>query len=137
MLDNNIFKCSNCGFSLTEDLALSLLKYDDDYTILLNSEGKLDELNAPEGTVYICNKCGANKYITFDEVIKYKQSFIVKSVIHRRVIESLTHTKRQDLDPDLGMSYCGICSGPFEGEGYCHNSWKDLCVVRQNKLRKE
>lgn len=135
-VQDNIFKCAQCDFIMVEDLTLTFFKYDKVTINILDKDGTLNKNYTPNGMYFSCQRCGEIKFISFEEVMLYKQQLIINYTLNKRIMCSLHDTKRNEaaLDPDAGMSYCGICEGPFESSGFCQNEWIASCAVRKDKL---
>jgi len=129
-------KCKKCGFRLALDIFHTAKKYNLDVDILINEDGKLALENLPDYYIFVCGKCGNTKKYSFEEVqLKFK-TIVIETILNSRQQDSYMYLDSSKIQEENGISYCGMCLGPFDENGYCYNDIKLQCSVRKDYLKK-
>lgn len=126
-------KCK-CGGDLREDSRLTLKCYDLELKELFDSAGKKNYAHFPNYFVYSCSLCGSNVKITFEDIIRAKQDMIVDVVSKLRYTNSMTSSDSSTVKESNGISYCGMCSGFIDSDGYCLTDYLNCCIIRKELL---
>lgn len=130
----SILNCSKCNIMMQEDTMATAVTYDDEIKYIINDKGELDTEHSPAYIIFSCPICGQTKKFSFEELFRVRQELILQIVARIRVEASISSLDKRDLKEESGMSYCGICPGFFDGDGYCNNDIKSVCVTRRKVL---
>lgn len=129
-------ECTQCPGRLVLDTLVSAMAYNKDTSLIIDEEGELMPDNAPDYLVLKCHRCGNTIKQSFEETINEFKLSALRVISEVRNVEAYENMDKTSLREESGMSYCGICPGPFEGDGYCLNDIKDRCIVREAYLDK-
>lgn len=123
--------CKKCGGSVFLDILATAQEYNKETSIIIDEDGNPTKEFLPEYIVFVCPKCNTHFRRSLDDVISILKDYLLKSLISIRSMSFHQNVDRRLLREESGMSYCGICPGPFEADGYCLNDLKKQCVVRK------
>lgn len=126
--------CKKCGSSIFLDILATAHEHNKETSIVIDEDGNLTKEFLPDYVVFACPKCGMRFKRSFNELVSIIKDYILKSLISIRSADSYKNVNKKLLREDSGMSYCGICPGPFEADGYCLNDLKKQCIVRKDCL---
>jgi len=119
------------------DTLVTATSYNKDTVIVIDEDGNVTIDNTPNYVVFKCYNCGNQEKKSFEEIIKDFKTTFVNALIRTRQLDSYENLDRSLLKEESGMSYCGMCPGPFEADGYCLNDLKEQCIVRKFCLDKK
>lgn len=123
--------CKKCGSSVFLDILATAQEYNKETSIVIDEDGNPTKDFLPDYVIFACPKCKNRFKRSFDDLISILKGFILKSLISIRHMDSYKNVDRKLLREESGMSYCGMCPGPFEADGYCLNDLKNQCIVRK------
>lgn len=123
--------CKKCGNRMVIDNLATAQSYNKDTGEIIDEAGNITTINTPDYVILKCMRCGNVLKKSFAELIlDFKISF-VQALIDIRKFGINTNLSNVPIREEKGMSYCGYCPGPFDGDGYCLNDLKNSCVVRK------
>lgn len=123
--------CKECGNHIFLDILSTAMSYNNETTILIDTEGNPTIENLPNYAILDCPRCGNREKKTFDELIALLKEVILKSMLTTRQVDSYEGIDKSKLREESGMSYCGMCPGPFDADGYCLNDLQKQCIIRK------
>lgn len=123
--------CKKCGSSIFLDILATAQEHNKETSIVIDEDGNPTKEFLSDYVVFACPKCGTRFKRPFSELVSIIKDYILKSLISIRSLDSYKNVNKKLLREDSGMSYCGICPGPFEADGYCLNDLKKQCAVRK------
>lgn len=129
--------CEKCESRIFLDNLATAESYNKETSIIIDEDGKPTIDFFPDYVVLQCPRCGTKIRKSFDEVIRSLKYDFLTALIKLRQLDSYENLDRSKLREESGVSYCGMCPGPFEGDGYCLNDLKDQCIVRRTALIKD
>jgi len=124
------YKCEKCGGLLIDDILATAQFYDKETSILIDEDGNGQPGLLPDYMIFRCQKCGYKEKRSFEQVKLDLKLTYLHALLRTRQLDAYEGLDRSNLKEENGMSYCGICPGPVEGDGYCYNDIKAQCAVR-------
>lgn len=131
-----LLQCSTCGNQLREDLLATVNSYDNEVGLLFNTKGIVDYTTLPSYIVFVCHRCGFSKSISIMELYNVKQKTIIEVLLRKRLDRGMTSVKGVSIAEQNGVVYCGFCSGPLDGDGYCYADVISKCIIRSSFVDK-
>lgn len=144
--------CKKCNVQLYENLLTTLRIYESETSVIFDQDGEIGNDQLPDYFVLECPICKEITKINFMEYFRKEQTDKMKRLSKIRLnmaSESLSleenerilyktneyeeKTLADQFDEARGHSYCGYCEGFYDGDGYCNNGVKELCIVRRKK----
>lgn len=129
--------CKNCQSPVFLDNLATANSYNKETPIIIDEEGNPTINNLPDYVIMECPKCGTRVKKSFEQLIIELKYMFLKSLITIRQMDSYENIDRTQLREESGMSYCGMCPGPFDADGYCLNDLMKQCIVRKACLLKQ
>ena len=123
--------CKKCGGSVFLDTLATAQEYNKETSIIIDENGDPTKEFLPEYMVFVCPKCNTRFKRTFDDMVLLLKDHVLGFLISIRNADSYKNVNRKLLREESGMSYCGMCPGPFEADGYCLNDLKNQCIIRK------
>jgi len=127
-------RCDKCGQYMLINYILTSELLSSELAILINEDGTKNIDGFSNNVIMVCPYCRHTKYSNFDKLVSEFKYEIMNKLLKRRESDSHKRLDKTKLKEENGVSYCGMCEGPF-GDGYCYNDLKAQCIVR-NKLTK-
>lgn len=128
--------CTECGNMLREDTLATAIMYNQEVPIFIDEEGDIDFRAIPQYFIFVCHNCSFNKKVSFIDLLKFKQKTIIDIVLRMRVDRGMNSVRGVTIDEQHGVSYCGFCSGPLDGDGYCYADVISKCIIRSSFVDK-
>ena len=126
-------KCEKCGYRLVNNVLETVKCYDLDINEIITMDGEVDINLLPDYLCLTCNRCGNIKKISFEELKILLKNSCMRLLIDLRVEKAYSSIDKTKVAEENGISYCGICPGPLEGDGYCYKDVISQCAVRNKK----
>lgn len=123
--------CDKCNFNMNGSDVLTAQAYNKDAKYLYNENGKLNVDIFDSYIVFVCNKCGNTKKLSFLDILNEEKKIILNLVALLRSEQCSKTSRRIGLSEDSGISYCGVCPGFCDGDGYCFNDAIKNCEFRR------
>lgn len=130
-------KCKKCGHRMVIDNLATAQSYNKDTGKIVDKNGDITVANTPDYVILKCMFCGTFVKKSFDELVTDFKTSFVQALLDIRKLSSNTKLGKVIFREESGMSYCGYCAGPFDGDGYCLNDKKAHCVVRKLCIDRE
>jgi len=146
------YECEKCNVLMYENLLTTLMVYENDVGVIFGEDGIISDENLPPYFVLECPLCKYIIKISFMEHFRKQQlekmknlSEIRLSIASKDLYKNEETNKLEEIhkydgviltdnfDEARGHSYCGYCEGFYDGDGYCNNGVKELCIVRRKK----
>lgn len=126
--------CSKCSHTLYESSIAEAKEYNKDIKFLVQEDGNIDFNILPKYFVFSCHNCGNIKKISFEEYLIDRQKAALDIVLDLRLSTSINTSDKRNIREESGFAYCGICKGPYDGDGYCNKDFMSVCSVRRKVL---
>lgn len=123
--------CTKCNGKMIIDTLATVHFYDINTDLIIDKDGKPTIEYLPNVIILRCQKCGYQVTKSFIEIINEMKFFFLKILSTNRQLNLDKGIDKSILKEESGMSYCGMCPGPFDGDGYCLNDMKKLCGIRK------
>jgi len=129
--------CEKCNGRMVMDTLATVTFYNKETTVLIDKDGNPSIKYLPDAVVLKCQKCNYIVVKQFDTLINDLKQFFLNSLLTFRKSNILRFENTPILNEENGLSYCGICPGPFDGDGYCLNDLKKSCAIRKLHVEKD
>lgn len=122
--------CTKCNGLLQFDYTTSLetFIFDNNY---LHSDMSVIKENAKNSyLIFTCISCSKSTKYTLEELFILTSNLVIADIKRRRqryVFRELLSSN--DIDPDKGLEYCGLCLGA-DGEGNCYKDVITKCPFK-------
>lgn len=126
--------CNKCGNRLLENNIAAAKAYNKDINFLLQKNGDLSLETSPKYFIFLCPVCANTKKVLFEEYFISRQKSVLDIVLDLRLSTSMLTLDRRNLSEESSFAYCGICRGPYDGDGYCKEDVMAVCEVRRKIL---
>ena len=83
----------------------------------------------PDYLIFSCPKCGYFEKKSFDELKEVLKLSVLQSLLDLRQEIAYKNIDRSKISEENGISYCGLCYGLLDGDGYCYNDVISQCPI--------
>lgn len=132
------FECDKCGTILHEATYETMLEYDVELSYILDENGNFSLDSLPAYIIFKCPFCYYSVKVNINDILKPFLEVVLSRLSRFRIQKCLSSIKENNkLNPDAednGISFCGMCQGFLDGDGYCYNDVIDKCIVRRDIL---
>lgn len=126
--------CEKCGNMLLENNIAAAKEYNKDIKLLVQKDGKPSLKTLPKYFIFLCPVCANIKKISFEDYFISRQQSVLDIVLDLRLSTSMLTLDRRNISEDSVFAYCGVCKGPYDGDGYCKEDVMAICEVRRRIL---
>jgi len=124
--------CEKCGFNMNGSDVITAQQYSLDCKFLFDETGSINTSAFSDYIIFVCHKCGNTKKLFFSDILKKEKETILELVTALRTEQCSKTSRAITIDEDNAISYCGICPGFCDGDGYCFND-----AIRDCKFRRQ
>lgn len=126
--------CSGCKNYLEFDYQASLEEFLSKVSYTKDSIDKICNVSLETPLMYKCVKCGSKVNYNFREVEeKFKETLCKDIKKYRKIYVFRNVLNPNNINPDNGLTYCGICDG-VDDEGNCYVDIYKICPLVKNDL---
>ena len=122
-------KCEVCGGYLDFDYEATIQRFLNNVSYSTDDIKYIQDKWVTTGLCYKCVNCSKDFYYKWQQVELKTREAIAEDVMLFRRTQMFNKIDRSSIDPDNGISYCGLCSG-IDGKGNCYNDFLQQCTIR-------